>query len=61
MNLKTLKDLEPMEERFVFRNELKAEAIKHIKNICGDDNEGMVLKKYIMWANNVTEEDLKND
>ena len=67
MKLKTLKDLDYwknycnglMEEETVRRDEIKAEAIKHIKAGRKGVYLGATIEDYIMWANNITEEDLK--
>ena len=54
--LKTLKELEPIEERFVFRNEIEKEAIKCHNN---PDFEQWTADDFIEWFFNLTEEDLK--
>ena len=60
--LKTLKDLKSQKgsvtEGYVSEYKLKAEAIKHIKAVEKGDLS-YNLRSYIMWANNITEEDLK--
>ena len=61
MEIKTLKNLEPIEERFVFRNELKAEAIKWVKSDLKDWNsisKDVLLKRW-MKRLDITSEDLK--
>ena len=72
-NLKTLKDLGENEcgfgEQHIDREELKAEAVKKIKfikenhklptgEILNSSKELYVIR-YIMWDNNLSEEDLK--
>jgi len=57
--LKILKDIEPIEERFVFRNALKTESIKHYKAV-KNGNLVIDVPTYIRWANNL-EEDLMNN
>jgi len=60
--LHTLKDIMPinMTDREKFTEILlKQEAIKDIKEIRENYNKPEQLISYIMWKNNITEEDLK--
>ena len=58
--LKTLKDIEEGEfEGEVYKEDVKQEAIKHYKAVRNGSLTLDVLS-YIMWANNITKEDLKD-